>query len=129
VTRPEDQMDDVARPRNLENVLVVDDDHTYLKFVSLQLGRIGLNVLCAASHDAAMQYLGEGDEIDVMVLDYHMPGDHCEFLGSIRRVHPTLRIVGNSSMERRQDFAKLGVNHFLKKPWFPHDLIEILTNC
>jgi len=51
----------------------------------------------------------------------------------IQAARPDIVIVGTSETDRRDRFARLGVEHFITKPWRVNDLINLLTgrigNC
>ena len=53
--------------------LIVDDNATNRKILSLQLGSWGMQVDTASSGPEALRLVQQGDAYDLFVLDYHMP--------------------------------------------------------
>ena len=47
-------------------------------------------------------------------------------LARLRAERPELTLVGNSAFDRSDEFAKLGVLRFLRKPWRPQELLDLL---
>ncbi len=108
-------------------VLIVDDDEAYRRIVALRMGSVGCRCHVAGTHDEALRLLSGHPEIEAAVLDYHMRGaDIASLVARIRNQRPDVRLVGHSSMERREKFAALGVDRFLLKPWSPSDLFGLL---
>ncbi|HIJ78695.1 MAG: PAS domain S-box protein [Desulfobulbaceae bacterium] len=60
-------------PRGRETVLVVDDDESIREMIGETLEILGYRVLLAASGDAALNMVDDG-EIDLLLTDYVMPG-------------------------------------------------------
>ena len=87
-----------------ECVLVVDDEDMVRELARIVLERHGLRVLTAADGDEALaQYGAHGDEIDLVLLDYSLPGtDRLAGLRgpaetrprSVRRIRQRLRLGG-----------------------------------
>jgi CheY-like chemotaxis protein len=110
-------------------VLVVDDNADYRRIVGLRLGHVGLSCRLAGTHAEALRLLAEDSDrdIEVVVVDYHMgTADVALLVRRIRELRPDVTIVGHSSMERREHFAALGVDRFLRKPWKPEQLLAVL---
>jgi len=61
-------------PAIRQRVLVVDDSPDILVIASAFLNDFGFDVIHAASADAALLMLAEGDPVDLLVTDYAMPG-------------------------------------------------------
>ncbi len=105
--------------------LVIEDDHDSREIMALILRVEGHNVQVAEDRDAALELLAKGD-VDVIVMDYMMPGTSAfEFCKKIREQAPATRIIlttaGNIA-KTRADF--LGIATFVAKPFTPTQLIE-----
>ena len=111
------------------HVLVIDDDEPYRRIVALRLGSAGCTCHTAATHDEGLRLLHTNPQISIAVLDYHMKGSEvASLVTKIRAMRPDVILVGDSSLDRRSAFASLGVDRFLKKPWTPDDLTELLRD-
>ena len=127
---------EVAKPTVAEwqnrRVLIVDDNATNRKVLSLQLAQIGLRAHCVAGAQDALAALSaalqSGDPFDAAVLDYMMPGCDGFELGRLivddGRFAATRLILLTSAQGMRgaQDFAKLGFAAYLFKPVSHQDL-------
>jgi signal transduction histidine kinase/ligand-binding sensor domain-containing protein/DNA-binding response OmpR family regulator len=123
----------------LENrrVLIVDDNATNRKVLSLQLTQLGMNPTCVDGADAALRVLHDNVDarrpFDLAVLDYMMPG--CDGFELGRRIagderFKTTRLVLLTSawgIRGAEDFAELGFAAYLLKPVSQRDLRECLT--
>ncbi len=119
-------------------VLIVDDNATNRRVLSLQMTQLGMHPTCAAGADAALQALrgaaGDGTPFDLAVLDYMMPGcDGYELGGRIvsdERLRATRLVLLASAQGIRGagDFAKLGFAAYLLKPASLRDLRERLSH-
>lgn len=109
-------------------ILVVEDDAAYCHIVSLQLGAAGCTFLTASTHAEALRLLDEGHEIAVILLDYTMNGSGpVALVEHLNQLERQPRIIGHSSMNRRRDFAALGVREFVVKPLDVGRFIRLLT--
>jgi CheY-like chemotaxis protein len=107
-------------------VLYVDDDPLLLRFVTRILGRAGATCRPAATHDDAVDILRGDPQLELAILDFHMPdGDIAELVPRLRAVRPGLFLVGTSGADRCRDFAECGVTRFLSKPWSLPDLLRV----
>mgnify|MGYP000369978951 CR=1 FL=1 len=75
----------------------------------------------------------QGDEeapsLDLAILDYQMPdGDIGQLVERLRAVRPALRLIGNSSENRRREFSERGIVHFLDKPWKIEALVHAMRD-
>ena len=92
-------------------VLIVDDNATNLRILGRQLERWGAIVVAADSAEAALRLFAAGEDFDIAVLDYHMPGtDGVMLARKIARVREKLPLVLlSSSMYRRAEEAERGL--------------------
>ncbi len=118
-------------------VLIVDDNATNRKVLSLQLTQLGMNPTCVDGAEAALRALH--DEVnahapfDLAVLDYMMPG--CDGFELGRRIagderFKTTRLVLLTSargIRHPTDFAELGFAAYVLKPVSQRDLRECLV--
>jgi PAS domain S-box-containing protein len=80
-------------PRGSETILVAEDDARVLEVIRLSLEGGGYTVLAAADgREALSVYADHRDRIDLIILDYSMPGmTGKEALDRIRRIDPGVR--------------------------------------
>ncbi len=87
-----------------KRVLVVDDNATNRRVLSLQAAKWGMTVRDTESPLEALRWLAEGsDRFDLAILDMHMPEmDGLELARRIRAVQRSLPLVLFSSLGRRE---------------------------
>jgi signal transduction histidine kinase/ligand-binding sensor domain-containing protein/CheY-like chemotaxis protein/HPt (histidine-containing phosphotransfer) domain-containing protein len=118
-------------------VLIVDDNATNRKVLSLQLAQLGMNPTCVDSADAALRALHANANVrppfDLAVLDYMMPG--CDGFELGRRIasderFKSMRLVlltSSCGIRQPSDFAELGFAAYLLKPVSQRNLRECLA--
>jgi CheY-like chemotaxis protein len=75
------------------NILCIDDDELGLKIRKLMLEQEGHTVLTAASGEAGLRLLRESS-VDVVILDYNMPGlDGAQVARIIKEISPNLPVI------------------------------------
>jgi CheY-like chemotaxis protein/HPt (histidine-containing phosphotransfer) domain-containing protein len=101
-------------------MLIVDDNATNRRVLSLQARSWGMDSEATASGRQALDWLRAGQRFDVAVLDMQMPEmDGIELGRAIRRLgeHDQMPLVMLTSMGRREDAADaVGFAAFLHKP-------------
>lgn len=109
-------------------VLIVDDE-SWIRTVSVSLlERAGAGCYAVDTATQALRLLANDDDIRYVILDCDMPNtDSRALVEKIRAVRPNVTIVGNSGSGHRDDFAAMGVKHYLDKPWRIEDLINTLA--
>lgn len=111
------------------DVLIVDDLEFIRDTYRRQLERIGCQCHVAASHDEALAAV-QKHEIAVVILDFDLGGDDpAPFVQQLHQLSPQTVIVGNSGYNRREEFAKMGVNFFLLKPWDLAELLDVVQRA
>jgi two-component system, sensor histidine kinase and response regulator len=118
-------------------VLVVDDNATNRRVLTGQLGACGIQPVCVATAQDALQALVDATVQDapfqVALIDFHMPECDGEQLGRLIRTYDHLthtRLVLLTSSGHRGDaqrFADLGFAGYLVKPITRRDLTACLS--
>jgi len=113
-------------------VLLADDDEGVRELVRDALERAGLEVLAAGDGREAIQLFRErADEVRAVLLDRTMPVVSGELAyEEIRRLRPDVPVVlvsGYSEQAAVAAFGERGLSGFLKKPFSPEELIELVT--
>ena len=112
----------------ITKVMLVDDEHHFLRAIERRLSRRNIRVITCSSGDQALLYLKEDSEVDVVVLDVKMPGmNGIETLKEIKKNFPVIEVImltGHATFESALEGMKLGAYDYLMKPC---DLEELLT--
>ncbi len=102
------------------NVLLVDDEISFVETMAKRLTKRELDVFTAASGEAALDALAEKKKIEVVILDVKMPGmDGNETLNAIRKRFPLVEVImltGHATVESAIDGMKMGAFDYLMKP-------------
>ncbi len=134
--KPEIRSVDAELLKNLR-VLIVDDNATNRKVLSLQVTQLGMNPTCVANAEEALRALDEDVDahapFDLAVLDYMMPG--CDGFELGRRISGDGRFKATRlvlltpawGIRQPTDFRQLGFAAYLLKPVSQRDLRECLA--
>jgi CheY-like chemotaxis protein len=112
-------------------VMIVDDSDVMRSIVRKILGasRFRLDISEAREGTDALAKIRSG-AVDIVFLDYNMPGlNGLETLSEIKREMPSVAVVMMSSTPDPAVVARagdVGAAGFLKKPFFPRDVDELL---
>jgi GAF domain-containing protein/CheY-like chemotaxis protein/tetratricopeptide (TPR) repeat protein len=116
---------------NEKRVLIVDDNATNRRILTLQLQAWGMQTRDSETPAEALKWIKRGDPFDLAILDMHMPGmDGVTLAGRIRKQRDakSLPLVLFSSLGRRE--ADVDANLFaayLSKPIKPSQLFDTLA--
>ncbi len=101
------------------SVLIVEDEETLAKNISLFLTKQGYEVRSTSSAEDALREL-ESFRPDAVVLDFNLPGmDGLEFLGRLLKFDRKIKVVmttGHGSEQIAVDAMKAGAYDYLTKP-------------
>ena len=107
-------------------VLIVDDDPQILRLVRAMLGPHNVNVLSAPRPYDALRICGE-ETVDVLISDVSMPEmDGNKLAERVLKLHPRVSVLLISGEVDEAPTVKGGRVRFLKKPFFPAELIKLL---
>jgi DNA-binding NtrC family response regulator len=102
-----------------EAVLIIEDEATLAKNMSLYLARYGYDVETADTAESGLTAL-ERYKPDIVLLDFHLPGmDGMAALGKLHELAPgvpVIMITGHGTVELAVEAMKAGVYDFLIKP-------------
>lgn len=107
--------------------LVVDGEPLVRRMLVAAFEHLGCTCHAAATAQEALQLYLADDGISVTIVDYDVSGEGTgQWLKMLRGVRPCT-LIGTSAVERGADFAALGVENFLPKPFTVGDVVEMLT--
>jgi len=113
-------------------LLLVDDDHSLLRLLSMRLENEGYDVMAVANAEAAQQALDEG-RFSVVLSDLRMPGaDGMALFDWISQRHPGLPVIlmtAHGSIPDAVAATQRGVMGFLTKPLDHGELRELLDDA
>ncbi len=116
-------------------VLVVDDNPTVRQLVQIVLERSGRDVFLAQDGIEASLLL-ERQSFDLVVTDLEMPRrTGLEVIADVRRLSPATRVIAMSGewvvsgTDLRHMASGLGVRAFLKKPFTPRQLLDLVGSA
>jgi GAF domain-containing protein/DNA-binding response OmpR family regulator len=116
---------------NKKRVLIVDDNLTNRRILTLQLKAWGMQTRDSETPAEALKWIKRGDPFDLAILDMHMPDmDGATLAGRIRkqRDSKTLPLVLFSSLGRREaDVDPQLFAAYLSKPIKPSQLFDTLA--
>ncbi len=115
-------------------VLVVDDEPLIRRTLVSQLESCGAGCYAVATPAEALRLLEKDEGLGFVIHDFRLgEGDVALSIRAMKETRPDVVIVGTSAVDHREDFAEMGVEHFLRKPWQIRNLINTLTgrigNC
>ncbi|HET6970743.1 MAG TPA: sigma-54 dependent transcriptional regulator [Phenylobacterium sp.] len=115
-----------------KTVLVVDDDPTQRRLIQAVLEREGFAVAHAQSGDEAMQHLGSGASVDVVLLDLVMPGiSGQDTLAEMRARgfnQPVIVLTATGGIDTVVQAMQAGASDFFVKPASPERIIVSIRN-
>jgi signal transduction histidine kinase/ActR/RegA family two-component response regulator len=110
--------------RGRVRLLVVDDSLDHRTLIARRLERTGMRVLTASTAQEALEQV---DDVDLVLLDYRLPGvDGLHLLRAIRdRVHPpsVIMVTGAGSTEVAVEAMRAGAINYVPKD---HGYVEAL---
>jgi signal transduction histidine kinase/CheY-like chemotaxis protein len=115
-------------PRDL-HVLLVDDDSAVREVTAGILQDLGYGVVEAGSGGAALDLLDHQDQIDLLLLDFAMPGmNGAEVAREVHARRPGLPILFLTGYADTEALAAAGDDGILRKPFVEKDLAAKLSS-
>lgn len=116
------------------SILVIDDDKAVCNVVNRVLNKFGFSVLTAYSGSEGIEvYEKHHDEISVILLDMTMPGlsgvETFELLRKKGVSIPVILTSGLSESDITEQMQGAEVFHFLKKPYKPQKLVNVISKA
>jgi len=113
--------------RHSASILIVDDEKSILELTSAVLRNRGFRVKTATDGKSALELI-VGDEPDLVLLDYVMPGmDGFSALKEIKQRFPGISVIilsGEGDGQIAVELMKRGASGYIQKPFLNQDLVE-----
>jgi DNA-binding NtrC family response regulator len=112
-------------------VLIVDDEPSICKALSMALSRAGYDVIAAQSGESALVIV-RNEHVDVMLIDLRIPDMRGDVIFEVAAGHQphlryqTLFMTGDIT-ERAQKLITACKCHFLRKPFDLRDMIDAVA--
>jgi CheY-like chemotaxis protein len=107
----------VAAPDTEAVILLVDDDNAVRDVTATYLRELGYQVLEAGSGGAALEVLGSSAKVDLLLLDYAMPGmNGAELSQRARSRRPMLPVLFVTGFAERDAFKGISERDIVRKP-------------
>lgn len=111
-----------------KRILCVDDDSLILNLRKIVLDAAGYEVVTAASGAEALGLLARENPVDLVLLDYLMPGMNGDELAeNLRARYPNLKLVVVSAVGQLPPKLLNSVDSHLQKGQDPEVLLSVLT--
>ncbi len=114
---------------NSPNILVVDDDQSLRRVLTVQLEQLGYSVLAAASGEEALNILAR-HSVSLVLTDFRMPGmSGMELLTQIHVLYPEIIVIiltAFGTIGTAVEAMKAGAYHYITKPVDPDELKLVL---
>ncbi|MEO8630448.1 MAG: response regulator, partial [Betaproteobacteria bacterium] len=128
---PQSRRDFIGTQPDLEGrrVLVVDDNATNRRVLELQMSKWGMVPRATESAIEALRWVENGENLDLAILDMHMPEmDGLQLAQRMRAIRPSLPLVLFSSLGRREVGDTQGLfSAYLAKPVHQSQLFDTLV--
>ena len=109
-----------------KTVLIVDDDPQILRLLQAMLGPQQVEVLSAPRPSDALRVCDERS-IDVLITDFRLPEmDGAKLAERVWKLHSNVAVLMISGERPEAPAVRGGKVRFLKKPFFPAELVRIL---
>jgi signal transduction histidine kinase/ActR/RegA family two-component response regulator len=113
----------IRRPLKGSIILLVDDDHAVREITASMLREYGYVVLEVGSGGAALDFLGEESNIDLVLLDFAMPGmNGMEVARQVHSRFPTIPVLFITGYVDQAVLADIGEARIIKKPFVGDEL-------
>ena len=117
---------------NKINLLLVDDEESFLKSMSTRLEVRNFNVIAVNRGEKAIE-AARKNPVDIAIVDLKMPGiDGEETLKALKKEHKWMEVViltGHGSVDSAVECTKSGAYLYLQKPCELEQLLDVLKNA
>ncbi|MGC8865578.1 MAG: response regulator [Bacteroidales bacterium] len=115
-----------------KTILVAEDTESNFQFLKTVLRKYGAEVLWAREGPQVLEILNQHPEINLVLMDIHMPGiSGLEATTRIRKFNPNIIIIAQTAyamIHDREETLRAGCNDYIAKPIRLPVLIEMLNH-
>ncbi|MDJ0762036.1 MAG: response regulator [Myxococcota bacterium] len=120
-------------PKNLRNILFVDDEPLILRAFARDLNKSAVDVTLARTAAEALELL-KRQSFSVVLSDFQMPGmDGIALLEEVRRIDPdAVRVLVSGKADVKmaiQVINRVGLFNFISKPWDPYEIRDVVRRA
>ena len=122
----------IVKEKQMEDILVVDDDKIVLELIERILKSAGIVAHCAASGEEALERIKgkTGKPFSLMITDLNMPGlDGLELSRQGLQIAPQMSIImstGSISPRVTRLAMEIGISRVVAKPFRPQEMLETI---
>jgi CheY-like chemotaxis protein len=117
-------------PSRPTTILCIDDEPEVLKLREQLLGMHGFLVLTASSGAEGLRLLSEGQSVDLVLLDYVMPGmSGNQIAEELKHLYPRVPIVLISGFQELPETLLGMVDGYVRKGQDPEVVIRTITHA
>jgi CheY-like chemotaxis protein len=114
-------------------ILLVEDEQTLLRAVSILLSRRGYSVLTALDGTSALEHVQRnGERFALLFLDLNLPGASSRQVAELaRRIRPDIPVIVTSAFDAtaaETSFAGLPISRFIRKPYRLAALADVIQS-
>jgi len=116
-----------------EKILIVDDNNIQRTTLKSLLKLANYEVDVANNGEEALQKIEKGNKYELIILDVYMPPGMtgCQTFSKIKKIIPTQKAIitsGYIDSDRLESAKKLGIKHFIIKPYSIFDISKIIND-
>ncbi len=115
----------------MKNILLIDDDLNHLAVLAVALIEAGYQVIPKIDAESDIAVLRENFTIDLIIMDYEMPGlDALSFMTMLRELTPNVPVIAlteHGSVDGFIHAMSLGAFEYMNKPVQAGELIRIVN--
>lgn len=116
----------------MAKILIVDDEESVRRIISIQLRRLGHETLEAPDGPEALELI-ESSEISIVITDLKMPKmDGLELLQKLRRHYPQIPVImitAHGTIDTAVEAMKLGAFDYITKPFNQDDFLKTIERA
>ena len=111
----------------MESILIVDDDISLCTLLSEELKEVGYTTEFVTRAEAAIDFLDNHNEVDILLLDLKLPGNDGFYI--LRKLNESehkpkiIVLTAYADVKSAMDSSRLGADGFIGKPY---DLDELI---
>jgi DNA-binding NtrC family response regulator len=115
-------------------VLLIDDEEYFRRVIGSQFNSKGILCHGVPDYQSALESLRRDRGIRYVIIDFEMPdarvfnGGVKQLINDLKNINSQIEIIGMGDHSDRAKFINLGINTFLKKPWFAEDFLKLKFN-